>query len=89
MDEIDPEGREPVYLQVAAVVRRRIESGALQPNRPIPSEKQLEQELGVSRNTARHAVRVLREEGLVETVMGRGTFVLPPEDRAPDEPSGE
>ncbi|MFF5082320.1 GntR family transcriptional regulator [Actinoplanes sp. NPDC000266] len=47
------------------------------PNRPIPSETALVQEFGIARGTARHAVELLRERGLVATIPGRGTFVLP------------
>lgn len=65
----------PVYQQLAAVIRARIESGESAPRDPIPSEKQLVQEYGVARETVRHAVRLLREEGYVYTLPQRGTFV--------------
>lgn len=76
---IDPEGPTPVYLQLADLLTQRIERGELLPNRPIPSETQLQQEFGVARGTARHAIAVLRERGLVFTVPQRGTFVSPRE----------
>jgi DNA-binding GntR family transcriptional regulator len=78
---IDPEGPVPVYKQVADVVAGRIAVGQLLPNRPIPSEKQLEGEFGVSRGTARKAVEELRKRNLVFTVPHRGTYVLPLEER--------
>lgn len=74
---VDPESATPVYLQVAAFIRVRIESGELQPDRPVPSESTLEQEYGVARGTARKAIAVLRDEGLVITVKGRGSYVTP------------
>jgi DNA-binding GntR family transcriptional regulator len=74
---LDPLGPTPVYQQLAAILRARIESGELAPNRPIPSETALQQEHGVARGTARRAVALLRDEGLVVTVKGRGTFVRP------------
>lgn len=80
---IDPEGATPVYVQLADVIAGRIVDGTLSPNRPIPSEEQMRQEFGVARGTARKAVELLRVRGLVETVMGRGTFVLAP-DPPPD-----
>jgi DNA-binding GntR family transcriptional regulator len=73
---VDPEGPIPVYQQIADVIAARIERGELQPNRRIPSETALQQEFGVARETARHAVAVLRERGLVVTVPQRGTFVV-------------
>jgi hypothetical protein len=76
---LDPLGPTPVYQQLAAILRARIESGELAPNRPIPSETALQQEHGVARGTARRAVALLRDEGLVVTVKGRGTFVQPSE----------
>ena len=58
-------------------MRARIESGELRPDRPVPSESQLQQELGVARGTARKGIALLREQGLVVTVRGRGSFVSP------------
>lgn len=74
---VDHGAREPVYLQVADFIETRIRSGELPPGRTIPSESTLQQEYGISRGTARKAVAVLRERGLVDTVPMRGTFVLP------------
>lgn len=74
---VDPQSATPVYVQVAAILRSRIESGELLPDRPVPSESQLQQELGVARGTARKAIVLLREEGLVITVRGRGSYVNP------------
>jgi len=68
----------PVYVQVADLVAARIDRGDLVPNRPIPSETAMVQEFGIARGTARRAVELLRERGLVATIPGRGTFVLPP-----------
>lgn len=78
---IDPDGATPIYVQVAQVIRERIESGQIQPNRPVPSVVQLVQEFGIARGTAIKALDVLRADGLVHTVPGRGTFVIAePED---------
>jgi DNA-binding GntR family transcriptional regulator len=68
--------RPPIYRQLARILRERIASGDLAPNRPIPSEAQLRQQYAVARGTAR-AVQVLRDERLVVTVPGRGTYVRP------------
>ncbi len=82
---IDPDGPVPVYRQLAAILRDQITSGQLEPGRPVPSEKQLGQEYGVARGTARKAIAVLRDdEHLVVTVTGRGSYVVPPEDRPDD-----
>ena len=41
------------------------------------------QEFGAARETVRQAVQELRRRGLVETVAGKGSFVIPPEERTP------
>jgi GntR family transcriptional regulator len=74
---IDHDGPTPLYVQVADAIEARIHGGELQPNRPVPSENQLVQEYGIARGTARKAIDLLRERGLVTTVVGRGTYVLP------------
>ncbi len=73
--EIVHRGELPPYLQVAARLRGRIESGDLRPGDVLPSEKELTDLTGLARITVRKAVRVLREEGLVYTVAQRGTYV--------------
>jgi GntR family transcriptional regulator len=67
----------PLYVQLAAILRDMITIGELAPRAPLPSESYLQQEQGVSRGTVRMAVGILREEGLVVTIGGRGTFVRP------------
>ncbi|WP_344518050.1 GntR family transcriptional regulator, partial [Paractinoplanes durhamensis] len=74
---IDHEGPTPLYVQVADAVEARIRSGELLPNRAIPSENQLVQEYGVARGTARKSIQLLRERGMIVTVVGRGSFVVP------------
>jgi len=76
-NSVDPLSATPVYVQVAEILRSRIESGELLPDRPVPSESQLQQELGIARGTARKAIVLLREQGLVITVRGRGSYVNP------------
>ncbi|WP_245765674.1 GntR family transcriptional regulator [Nonomuraea jiangxiensis] len=72
---LDYEGDTHVYLQIADILRRRV--SGLSAGHPVPSEAEIQQEFGVARTTARRAVRVLREEGLVYTVQGEGAFVGP------------
>jgi GntR family transcriptional regulator len=74
--EINPRAAEPPHRQIAAWLRARIEAGEFRPGEdPLPSEKELVQLFGVARDTARRAVQVLRDEGLVVTVPQRGTYV--------------
>lgn len=80
---IDRDGPTPLYVQVADAIQARIEAGELLPDRPIPSENQLVQEYGIARGTARKTIQLLRERGLVVTIVGRGTYVVskPPTGR--------
>jgi GntR family transcriptional regulator len=78
---VDHEGKTPIYLQIAAILRGEIERGEIVPGRPVPSETQLMQRYEVARLTARKAVRVLADEGLVEVVPGRGAYVTRLEER--------
>ncbi|MGW7412938.1 GntR family transcriptional regulator [Streptomyces sp. NPDC054863] len=82
--EIDHDAPTPVYRQIAALIIADIERGTLTVNRKIPSESALVQRFGVARETARNAVRFLRDEGWVFTVPQRGTYVA---DRS--EPAGK
>jgi DNA-binding GntR family transcriptional regulator len=75
---IDPEASTPIYRQVAAILAEQIRSGELPSGRPVPSETRLQQQYGIARHTARKAIAVLRDAGLVHTVMGKGTYVGPP-----------
>jgi DNA-binding GntR family transcriptional regulator len=73
--ELDYDGPVPVWRQVYDLLRQRIESGDIQPGRPVPSKRTLSQELGVAGNTIEKAIQLLKDEGLVEGVQGRGVFV--------------
>ncbi len=63
------------YHRVAAELRREIQDGVYTPGGQLPSEAQLVERFRVSQPTVRAAVAVLRAEGLVESIHGRGTFV--------------
>ena len=76
---IDHDSDVPVYVQLASLLREQIRRGELQPRRPLPSIRTLQQTYGVSDGTVKHAVQLLRDENLVHTVSGKGVFVLPQE----------
>lgn len=73
---IDHDGDIPVYVQLADILRARIRSGELAPRRPVPSKRTLMQAYGVAGGTVDKAIGILRAEGLVRTVMGRGIYVV-------------
>jgi len=67
--------RVPLYIQVASVLRMRIQSGQWRIGEKISTLEELEREFEVARVTVRQAVDVLREEGLLQARQGLGTFV--------------
>lgn len=65
----------PKYAQVVAEIRRRIESGEYPPGSMLPSEHQLSDEFQIARPTAVRALRLLRQDGWIDTQQGKGSFV--------------
>src|SRR5450759_559340 len=65
----------PKYAQVIEEVQRRIESGEYPPGSLLPSEHQLSDEFQIARPTVVRALRVLRQDGWIETQQGKGSFV--------------
>jgi DNA-binding GntR family transcriptional regulator len=72
---LDRGGRVPLYVQVADLLRDRIERGELKAGEPVPSEAALQKDYLIAQTTARRVARELRARGLVFTVSGEGTFV--------------
>jgi GntR family transcriptional regulator len=68
----------PLYVQIQEYIAERISKGELNPESRIPSERELSQELGVSRMTVRRSLTELVNEGLLERRHGAGTFVAKP-----------
>ncbi|WP_329013948.1 GntR family transcriptional regulator [Micromonospora rifamycinica] len=72
---IDPRSHTPVYVQLADLLRLKIDSGELPAGSTMASEARLAQEYGIGRDAVRMAISLLRSEGLVNTMRGRGTLV--------------
>lgn len=68
--------------RVAAFLVKEISSGELSPGTRLPTEQQLTEKFGVSRNVIREAIAQLRADGMIEARQGIGAFVLAPEQRA-------
>ncbi|MDP9845814.1 GntR family transcriptional regulator [Streptosporangium lutulentum] len=75
---LDHESDIHLYVQVADIIRQRVLAGHLSPGDAVPSETELKSTFGIARTTARQAIRMLRDEGLVHTAQGEGTFVGSP-----------
>jgi GntR family transcriptional regulator len=66
----------PLYRQIADALRHKIESGELEEGAQIPTEDQLMESYHTSRSTVRAALKVLTTRGLVNTLHGKGTYVV-------------
>ena len=72
---IDPRSHTPVYVQLADLLRERIEAGDLPVGASVGSETRLVQEYSIGRDAVRMAIAILRSEGLVSTSRSQGTRV--------------
>jgi GntR family transcriptional regulator len=72
---LNPESPLPLYLQVAAELRRDIAEGEAKPGERLPPARDMAAVLGVNQNTMFRALRQLRDEGLLEFRRGRGISV--------------
>jgi GntR family transcriptional regulator len=68
----------PLYIQIAEGLIAQIASGELTPQDRLPSERELSEELGVTRMTLRRALGVLESQGLIIRVHGVGTYIAEP-----------
>lgn len=75
---LDRDGSVPLYVQLENLIRKKIETGEWPVGKMMPSENKIGQACGVSRMTIRNVITKLEQEGLVERVMGKGTFVASP-----------
>lgn len=66
---------ERLYEQIVDQIERRILAGDLKIGDQLPAERELAEQFAVSRTAVREAIKTLREKGLVEIRLGRGTFV--------------
>ena len=74
-EAIDPSSDRAVYKQIADHLRAAIGRERLGPGDQLPSEAQLMAHYGVARMTARNALRLLQDEGLITAEHGRGVYV--------------
>lgn len=72
----------PLHEQVAAEIRRAIADGEARPGDRLPPARDLAAVLGVNSNTVLRALRLLRDEGLLEFRRGRGVRVIGSPDQS-------
>ncbi|TMH64334.1 MAG: GntR family transcriptional regulator [Betaproteobacteria bacterium] len=75
LGNLDPNDDQPLYQQLQRGLREAIEKRILGPDDALPSERQLAEDLGISRITVRKAIDGLASEGLLVSRQGSGNFV--------------
>lgn len=68
----------PTYKLVADEIRQQIRSGRIRPGERVPSSRDLEAKYEIANMTARSALRLLQDEGLIYSTPGRGNYVVDP-----------
>ena len=75
--QINFKSGKPVYLQVVDQVKSAAAAGTMQPGEALPSIRPLAEELRVNRNTIAKAYTELENQGVIETIPGKGCFIRP------------
>lgn len=75
--QINFKSGKPVYLQVVDQIKAAAASGAMHSGELLPSIRPLAEELRVNRNTIAKAYTELENQGVIETIPGKGCFVKP------------
>src|SRR5689334_25340767 len=75
--QINFKSGKPVYLQVVDQIKAAAAAGTIQTGESLPSIRPLAEELRVNRNTIAKAYTELENQGVIETIPGRGCFIRP------------
>lgn len=82
MDQLDPDDPRPPFQQVANALRAAIRTRRFEPGEQLPSLKELSTTYGVSLMTVQKSIGVLRDEGMIISRQGKGSFVRQRTERA-------
>lgn len=75
---LNPNTDIPMYKQLSHILLRKIEEGVYAPGSKLPSESEMIKTYGVSRITVRSAIGELIEDGVLNSIKGKGSFVATP-----------
>ena len=73
---IDGQASAPMHIRLRQAIYSQILDGTLKVGEKLPSERELQEKLGLSRGTIRQALTALSQAGLTKSFPGAGTFVL-------------
>lgn len=73
--EIDKKNGIPLYLQIKYQIKKLLKEGSLKEKEQLPTERELAETLGISRNTVSMAYKELDLEDIISSIPGRGTFI--------------
>lgn len=76
MLSIDPRSSTPIYEQIMEQIKENIIRGIIEPGEKLPSVREMSTLLTVNPNTVSKAYQELEREKAIETIRGRGTFVV-------------
>ncbi|MFA5537148.1 MAG: GntR family transcriptional regulator [Bacillota bacterium] len=76
MFNIDARSSTPIYEQIMGQIKEAIMRGLLEPGEKLPSVREMSTLLTVNPNTVSKAYQELEREKAIETIRGRGTFVV-------------
>lgn len=76
---LDRQSALPLYVQLKEALLDEIRNDGVQPGDRLPTETEIEGRFEVSRTTVRLALQALVQDGVVERLQGKGTFVAPPQ----------
>ncbi len=66
----------PIYEQIVEEFKKKLIRKDLKPGGKIPSQRELAQEIKVNPNTVQRAYREMEQEGITQTLRGKGTFII-------------
>ena len=69
------DGLDPVYRRLADSIKQAIDEGLFQPGDQLPTVRMVAVQLVLNPNTVARAYQVLEQDGVIETAVGRGSFV--------------
>ena len=70
---------EPLYVRISEDIRGKIKSGEIPYGSRLPAERQMAEDYGVDRKTLRKAIGLLSEEGILNCMQGKGTYIAKPQ----------